>query len=84
MCVYSAWMKDTDDYIINHVSQKTKAFTNLTLDTVEELQVENSKQYEISPIESEETWFLIVLNGPLLVVNFDFLLIYILLNQQLF
>lgn len=38
--ISSAWLKDFEHPLIGRVSERTKAFTNLSLDTVEELQVD--------------------------------------------
>lgn len=38
-CLISGWLKDDEDRLISLVSQRSKAIVNLTLDTVEELQV---------------------------------------------
>lgn len=37
----SAWLKDPEDYIVNRISQLSKAMSNLSIETVEELQVVN-------------------------------------------
>ena len=37
----SAWLRDEEHFLINRVSQRSAALSNLTLDTVEELQVVN-------------------------------------------
>jgi prolyl 4-hydroxylase len=45
----SSWLRDTEDPMIRRISLRTAAFCNLTLDTVEELQVVNygiGGQYE--------------------------------------
>jgi len=42
--VLSAWLTDDEDVIVQRVSQRARASVNLTLNTVEELQVSLSLQ----------------------------------------
>ena len=37
----SAWLRDEEHVLIDRISRRTNAITNLTLDSVEELQVPN-------------------------------------------
>ena len=46
---FSAWLRDEDNEIVRRVSARTGAMTNLTLDTVEELQVHKQPPPPNSP-----------------------------------